>query len=108
MTQVQETIVYGFTPVEKEYYGTEIARPCPVTEAVLHYPVNTTTIEPPPPLEGKAIVWDGVQWIYVDDHRGKPFYKEGSSDPVGYINYLTDILPEGASFTQGVPVGEDT
>lgn len=99
MTELEDKTVYGYDPVTGEYNGQETARVCPVSKSCLIYPAHTTEIAPPLPQINKARVWQKNRWIYVQDNRGKAFYRD-TDEPAGYINSLLDTKPDDCVFKE--------
>jgi hypothetical protein len=62
--------IYHYHPVTKELTGEDFARLSPLDKKhgreVYLIPAGATTIEPPEFVEGKARVFDGEKWEYVD------------------------------------------
>lgn len=71
-------------------------------------PAWCTDTEPPIEKEGFVRVWNGKNWEYIEDHRGKKYWMpdEDYKSP-GYE--VTDIgpLPEGASTIAPQPTAEE-
>lgn len=84
---------YSYSPDTGEFIGEGYPDPSPLEEDVFLYPAHCTTKKPPFPRNDHAIVFDGSNWKYVEDHRGEVWY-EGFQQVVisslGPIN--TDVL----------------
>lgn len=63
-------------------------------------PANATTVVPPVPPAGKARVWNGEEWGYRDDNRGKTMYSVTDSRQTSTMsNVLGANVPEGWTLT---------
>ncbi len=63
-------------------------------------PANATTVAPPEEQEGKARVWNGEEWGYRDDNRGKTMYSINDSRQTSVMsNVLGEDVPEGWTLT---------
>lgn len=81
---------YSYNPITMELTGDGFPDPSPLEEDVFLYPAHCTTIRPPQPRPGNALVFDGSSWRYVEDHRGEVWYE--GFHPVT-INTLGPISP---------------
>lgn len=90
---------YSIHPVTGELVGEGYPDPSPLEPDVFLYPASTTTVKPPFPQGGKALVFRGDAWGYVEDHRGEVWYK-GTTPYIimdlGPIN-TDDLSPEPVS-----------
>lgn len=66
--------VYSYNPATGEFVGDDVADPSPLEDGVWLIPANATTVAPPAPQPGKAIVWTGSAWALKADHRGETWY----------------------------------
>lgn len=102
-------LVYKYTE-SGEYDGEELTQENPEKAGDYLMPARTTELEPLSSKEGVAIVWDGVAWVYVEDHRqvmdergcivegsGTPYWFEGDN-PDSQPRYMMGlgVLPDGA------------
>lgn len=63
-------------------------------------PANATTVVPPEEQAGKARVWNGEEWGYRDDNRGKTMYSVTDSRQTSTMsNVLGANVPEGWTLT---------
>lgn len=63
-------------------------------------PANATTVAPPEEQAGKARVWNGKEWGYRDDNRGKTMYSVTDSRQTSTMsNVLGANVPEGWTLT---------
>ena len=63
-------------------------------------PANATTVAPPEEQAGKARVWNGEEWGYRDDNRGKTMYSVTDSSQTGTMsNVLGANVPDGWTLT---------
>ena len=63
-------------------------------------PANATTVAPPEEQAGKARVWNGEEWGYRDDNRGKTMYWVTDSRQTSTMfNILGEDVPEGWTLT---------
>ena len=63
-------------------------------------PANATTVAPPEEQAGKARVWNGEEWGYRDDNRGKKMYSVTDSRQTGTMsNVLGTNVPDGWTLT---------
>ena len=63
-------------------------------------PANATTVAPPEEQAGKARVWNGEEWKYRDDNRGKTMYSVTDSRQTGTMsNVLGANVPDGWTLT---------
>ena len=63
-------------------------------------PANATTVAPPEEQAGKARVWNGEEWEYGDDNRGKKMYSVTDSRQTGTMsNVLGANVPDGWTLT---------
>lgn len=63
-------------------------------------PANATTVAPPAEQAGKARVWNGEEWGYRDDNRGKTMYSVTDSRQTGTMsNVLGANVPDGWTLT---------
>lgn len=63
-------------------------------------PANATTVAPPEEQAGKALVWNGEEWGYRDDNRGKTMYSVTDSRQTGTMsNVLGANVPDGWTLT---------
>lgn len=65
---------YRFDPDTREYKYAEKAVLDPLEskvqgEKVYLLPANSTFMAPPAPKKGYAVVWNGTEWEYIEDHR---------------------------------------
>ncbi|EMP7137203.1 tail fiber assembly protein [Serratia marcescens] len=67
-----------------------------VPEPYFILPEGNTFVEPPEPKLGFATQWAGLDWIYVEDHRGKTAYHIEDASPV----VVSDVgaLPDTLTF----------
>ncbi|HEJ7944160.1 TPA: tail fiber assembly protein [Serratia marcescens] len=65
-----------------------------VPEPYFILPEGNTFVEPPEPKLGFATQWAGLDWIYVEDHRGKTAYhiEDGSPVVISDVGALPDTL----------------
>lgn len=71
-------------------------------------PAWCTDTEPPIEKEGFVRVWNGKNWGYIEDHRGKKYWMP-DEDYKSPGHEVTDIgpLPEGASTIAPQPTAEE-
>ena len=63
-------------------------------------PANATTVAPPAEQAGKARVWNGEEWGYRDDNRGKTMYSVTDSRQMRIMsNVLGANVPDGWTLT---------
>lgn len=63
-------------------------------------PANATTVAPPKEQAGKAHVWNGEEWGYRDDNRGKTMYSVTDSRQTSTMsNVLGANVPDGWTLT---------
>lgn len=63
-------------------------------------PANATTVAPPAEQAGKARVWNGEEWAYRDDNRGKTMYSVTDSRQTRTMsNVLGANVPDGWTLT---------
>lgn len=63
-------------------------------------PANATTVAPPEKQAGKYRVWNGEEWGYRDDNRGKTMYSVTDSRQTGTMsNVLGANVPDGWTLT---------
>lgn len=63
-------------------------------------PANATTVAPPEEQEGKARVWEGKKWAYINDNRGKTMYSvDDSRQTSAMSNILGADVPDGWTLT---------
>ena len=63
-------------------------------------PANATMVAPPEEQAGKARVWNGEEWGYRDDNRGKTMYSVTDSRHTSTMsNVLGANVPEGWTLT---------
>lgn len=63
-------------------------------------PANATTVVPPEEQAGKARVWNGEEWGYRDDNRGKTMYSFDDSRQTSTMSQiLGEDVPEGWTLT---------
>ena len=63
-------------------------------------PANATTVAPPEEQAGKARVWNGEEWGYRDDNRGKTMYSVDDSRQTSTMsNVLGANVPERWTLT---------
>ena len=63
-------------------------------------PANATTVAPPEEQAGKARVWNGEEWEYRDDNRGKKMYSVIDSRQTSVMsNVLGANVPDGWTLT---------
>lgn len=87
-------IVHNYSSETQEYIGSEEAFPNPLEPGGFILPQNSTTESPPSPISGKARVFDGQNWTYVDDYRGVDYWVGFDKGPPLEIG---EPFPEGAS-----------
>lgn len=85
--------VYNYSSLTGEYVGNENE----YLIVGLGIPGNSTIIAPPPEEEGKAITWNGIEWIYIEDHRGETVYTASGNEII--IKELGPY-PEGSTTTK--------
>lgn len=78
--------IYAYDPQTGEFIGLMQAKLDPEETRiqgtnVYAHPAHTTEVSPPAPEEGKKPVWDGADWIMVEDHRGETWF-DGNRDEV--------------------------
>jgi hypothetical protein len=67
--------VYNFHPETGEFLCEEAAHPNQLEPGNWLVPAFATTVQPPAPLAGHARVFQFDYWRYVEDHRGKVFWR---------------------------------
>lgn len=72
-------LMHLYNPVTKEYISSEITFKDPVTskakgEDVYLLCPNSTIKEPLKPKSGYAVVFNGEEWGYIEDNRGKEYW----------------------------------
>lgn len=66
--------IYNYDRETKEFLGSSDARISPLDEKVFLIPANATETKPPiEPLNKKAL-FDGNEWLLVDDFRGTRYW----------------------------------
>jgi len=80
--------IYNYTDFG-EYVGESTAGTSPLDGLPL-IPRNSTIIEPPARQDKKARVFNGTEWILVDDFRGETWYYHGTRNPI-VIDFLGSI-----------------
>lgn len=59
-------------------------------------PANTTIVEPPEEQNGKVRIWNGTEWIYEIDNRGKTIYSINDSRQTSIMeNIFESEVPNG-------------
>lgn len=73
-----------------------------VPEPYFTLPDGHTYIEPPEPKKGFATQWAGIEWVYVEDHRGQTAYRidNGSRVVISIVGELPAELTFLAPSTQ--------
>ncbi len=66
--------MYHYDPDTKEYIGSSEMEYDPIDNKPM-IPANATTIEPPEKGIHEGVVFNGVGWDIVPDHRGETYYK---------------------------------
>lgn len=66
--------IYNYHSDTKEYISKTVAVPSPLEPGVYLVPACASTLAPPEPQEGMAIVFEGDAWGLVEDHRGLVIY----------------------------------
>lgn len=67
-------IIYNYNPITREYIGESFAELDPEEtkiqkKDVYLIPANATPIKPPKKKQDTCILWDGDNWLIVDDYR---------------------------------------
>ena len=88
-----DTICYTWDRHTKEYKHQDVCQRDPLDGGVL-LPMNSTYKKPPVREEGKAIVWEGDDWVIKNDYRGESAF---NGVDIVSINFIVD-LPNGWSF----------
>ncbi|UJT80216.1 prophage tail fiber assembly protein [Edwardsiella phage EPP-1] len=87
----KETIVvtvYGYSIETMEFTGRYDVR---VLEGT-GIPGHSTLLTPPEVTHGKSIIFNGIHWEYIDDHRGDTVYSTSTGES-SQVTYLGDIKP---------------
>ena len=93
-------ISYVFDSVTKEFIREINCQKSPREPGKFLIPANATTVAPPEEQEGKARVWNGEEWGYRDDNRGKTLYSVDDSRQTSVMsNILGADVPEGWTLT---------
>ena len=59
-------IIYNYHPITHEYTGLSDADEDPLDVGKWLIPANATNITPPEQCDGKARIFNGLSWVYVD------------------------------------------
>ncbi|MBL4754784.1 MAG: hypothetical protein JKY52_14465 [Flavobacteriales bacterium] len=70
------TTIYHYQSDTGEYISSGVANKDPIDKLDL-IPANATTLTPSTPSSNQAVVFNGVEWLLVADHRGEGGYDEG-------------------------------
>jgi hypothetical protein len=76
----------------EKYYG-NLGQVNIVPDAYFSLPEGCTFIPPIDPKTGYVTQFNGEEWVYVEDHRGKTVYQKSSGIPV-VIDYIGPIKNE--------------
>ena len=100
--------VYNYDPVTFEYYSSEPAGRNPLNAEEPLIPACSTTVKPPEPQEGYAVVWIGNKWQYKEDHRGEAWYnvKTGEIEEIDFIGKLPSYYYTPDSPVANKPEGD--
>ncbi|WP_392440069.1 tail fiber assembly protein [Edwardsiella piscicida] len=97
----KETIVvtvYGYSIETMEFTGRYDVR---VLEGT-GIPGYSTLLIPLEVTNGKAIIFNGTHWEYIDDHRGDTVYSTSTGES-SQVTYLGDIKPGYTLIKPGTP-----
>lgn len=93
---------YSYCEESKEYTGAETAQIDPLEsnrqgKDVYLLPANAVFVEPLEKKEGHAVMWNGADWEYVEDHRGVEYWLPGDAwqTPAREMKEI-GALPDGA------------
>jgi hypothetical protein len=91
--------IWNYNSISGELTTKSLADESPLEPGVYHIPAHATTVSPPNPQEGKAIVFKNDSWIYEEDHRGERWWDTNGNqiiiDRIGssVIEGLTSVEP---------------
>jgi len=88
--------VYLYDEKTKIYIGQGVAKLCPITKAVWHYPANSTIIAPPESMVGEICIFSDEEesWSVISDPRGKDRYNVMTKEYAGIVNDISDLDDE--------------
>ena len=100
--------VYNYDPITFEYYSSGPASKNPLNEEEPIIPACATTVKPPEPQYGYAIVWIGNKWQYKEDHRGEVWYnaETNSIEEIEFIGKLPKYYYTPDSVIANKPEGD--
>ncbi len=91
--------IYHYGPLTGEYITEGDARPNPLESGEYLIPAHATIIEPPTVIEGMTRVFNGSEWLQVEDHRGKIIY----STVDAHQNCMIALGPIAEGYTDLIP-----
>ena len=90
--------IWNYNRYTGELINQSEADESPLEPGVFLIPAHATTIAPPEPIEGKAIVFVNEEWTFEEDHRGETWWY-ANGDPIVIttlgkpIDDLTNVEP---------------
>ena len=79
--------VYRYNEITREYIGTLNAQPNPRVPGEYLMPANTTTMVPIEAPENWTVVFNGAQWVLIDDFRGTTGWNKTTKEEIT-VDYL--------------------
>lgn len=97
-------LIYKYDKSNKEYIGCRKADLDPLEtlfqkKEVYALPANCTTVAPKKPKEGFTVVFDGKDWVEIEDNRGLTVYDKKGTDFV-----IAELGPVPEGYTIDKPI----
>lgn len=80
-------IVFIYDQSTMEFNGSYECQESPLEPGVYIVPSASTEIEPPSDEQGKVTIWNGTDWVQINDVRGEWFDASGNIILVNDIRY---------------------
>jgi hypothetical protein len=90
---------YLYDPITREFLREEGALASPLEPGVFPLPANMTRTPPPAAMPQKRAVWNGKDWVMVEDHRGTIVYNKTTLE----VSIMSSLGPIPASVTSVAP-----
>lgn len=97
--------IYHYHPITGEFMGQGLADPDPMTLGKYLIPAHATTVSPPQPAAGFALVFAGGSWSHVADRRGEVWFDEDGAAVT--IDSLGNPADDGLSSVEPTPAPID-